>query len=56
MDKFKESYEALDLTTREMRTGRGQRVNKDLDNRKEIVEIKSDMAKVRSEVEETVKK
>ena len=35
-----------------MRTGRGQRVNKDLDNRKEIVEIKADIGKARQEMQE----
>ena len=38
-----------------MRTGRGQRVNKDLDNRKEIVELKASISKVKEEMEENAK-
>ena len=45
-DQYKESYEALDKTTKEMQTDRGQKVNEDIDNSKEIVEIKAQLSKV----------
>ena len=35
-----------------MRTGRSQRVSKDMDSRKEIVEIKTEISKLRNEVNE----
>lgn len=33
------AYDALEKTTKEMRTGRNQRVEKDMDNRKQVVEL-----------------
>ena len=48
VNKFAKSYEALDKTTKEMRSGRGQRVDKDIENRKAVVELQHEIKKLRS--------
>ncbi len=54
-DQFKafgKAYEDLDKATREMRTGRDQRVNKDLDSRKTLVELQHEVSKLKKDAKE----
>ena len=51
MIKFAKSYEELDKTTQEMRVGRGQRVDKDIENRKAIVELQHEIKKIKKDRE-----
>ena len=50
--KFSKAYEDLEKTTKEMRAGRGQRVDKDIENRKAVIELQHEMKKLRTEMEE----